>query len=144
MTGDLTASLPSFFSLSMWQATNHMSCSLSFFLFHLIFSFFKDYNRKRQRSDLCSFFLLWSRGGSYDNTTQKWVITNILKGNSTYINVNWEKPLLSLTQSWILPFLVTVHRVCAEESIVGICHMRASLSVRKTPQHFLSVISFFF
>ena len=46
-------------------------------------------------------------GGSNDNTTRKCVIRNILKENSTYINDSWEKPLLGLTQSWILPFLVT-------------------------------------
>ena len=31
-------------------------------------------------------FLLWSRGDWNDNTTRKWVIKNILKENSTYIN----------------------------------------------------------
>ena len=46
--------------------------------------------------------VLWSRGGSNDYTTRKWMIRNILKENSTYINDSWEKPLLSLTQSWIL------------------------------------------
>ena len=47
-----------FLSLSMWQATNHIILSffLSFFLI-LIFSFFKDYNKKRQRSHLQFFFL---------------------------------------------------------------------------------------
>ena len=79
--------------------------------------------------------LLWSRGGSNDNTTRKWVIRNIVKENSTYINDSREKPLLSLTQSWILPFLVTDRRDCAEESLAGICHMRASPSVGETPQH---------
>ena len=56
--------------------------------------------------------LLWSRGGSNDNTTQKWVIRNIFKENDTYINDSWEKPLLSLTQTW----LVTARRVCCELS----------------------------
>ena len=72
---------------------------------------------------------------SNDNTTRKWVIRNILKENSTYINDSWEKPLLSLTQSWILPFLVTACQDCAEESLASICHMRASPSVGETPQH---------
>ena len=36
--------------------------------------------------------VLWSRGGSNDDTTRKCVIRNILKLNSTYINDSWEKP----------------------------------------------------
>ena len=81
-------------------------------------------------------YLFWWRGGSNDNTTRKWVIRNILKENCTYINDIWEKPLHSLTQSWILPLLVTARRVCAEESLVGICHMRAHPSVGEAPQHY--------
>ena len=48
-----------FLSISMWQATNHMSHS--FFLFPLnFFSFFKDYNKKRQISpSIHSFFLFF-------------------------------------------------------------------------------------
>ena len=80
--------------------------------------------------------LLWSRGGLNDDTTRKWVIRNLLKENSTFMNDSWEKPLLSLTQSWILhPYLVTAHRDCAEENLTGICHMRVSPSIRVTPQH---------
>ena len=75
-------------------------------------------------------FLLWSRGGWNDNTTRKWVIKNILKENSTFINGSWEKPLLSLTQSWKL------HPFYTEESLVGMSHMRVSPSVGETPQHF--------
>ena len=61
--------------------------------------------------------LLWSTRGWNDNMNRKWVIKNILKENSTYINNSWEKPFLSLTQSWTLhPFLVTVHpRLCRRE-----------------------------
>ena len=81
-------------------------------------------------------FLLWLRGGSSDNTTRKWVIRNILKENCTCINDSWEKYLLSSIQSWILPFLVTAYRDCAEESLAGICKMRASPSVGETPQQF--------
>ena len=44
-------------------------------------------------------FVSWSKRGSNDNTTRKWVIRNILKENRTYINDSWEKLLLSLTQS---------------------------------------------
>ena len=86
--------------------------------------------------ELQSCYLLWSRGGSNDNTTCKWVIRNILKENSRYINDSWAKPHLSLTQSGILPFLVTVYWDCAEESFASICHMRASPSVGKTSQHY--------
>ena len=43
-----------------------------------------------------SYYVLWSRGGSNDNTTRKCVIRNILKENSTCINDNWEKPPLQL------------------------------------------------
>ena len=79
--------------------------------------------------------VLWSRGGWNDNTTQKWVIKNILKENSAYINDSWEKPLYSLTGMWTLyPFLVMARRDCAEESLVGMCHTRASPSVGETPQ----------
>ena len=63
------------------------------------------------------------------------VIKNILKENSTYIKDSWEKPLLSLTQSWTLHlFLVTAHRVCVEESLACMCHMRVSPSVGETLQ----------
>ena len=86
----------------------------------------------RPMSRLTYFF--WSRGGSNDYTTRKWMIRNILKENSTFINDSWAKPLLSLTKSLILPFLVTVRRDCAEESLAGICHMRAIPSVEETPQ----------
>ena len=62
---------------------------------------------------------------------------NILKENSLYIKDSWEKPLLSLTQSWALHlFLETVPRDCTEESLAGMCHMRASPSVRETHQQF--------
>ena len=47
-------------------------------------------------------------------------------------------PLLSLTQSWLLLFLVTARRDCAEESLASISHMRASPSVRETPQQISS------
>ena len=45
-----------FLSLSIWQATNHMI--LSYFLFYLHFSFFKDYNKNvRDLTFRSSFFL---------------------------------------------------------------------------------------
>ena len=73
--------------------------------------------------------------GEIDMITRKWVIRNILKENSTYINDSWEKPLLSLTQLWTLHrFLVTASRDCTEESLAGMCPMRASSSVGETPQ----------
>ena len=85
-------------------------------------------------------YILWSLGGSNDNTTtRKWVIRIILKENSTYINDNWEKPLLSLTQSWIWPFLVTARWDCSEESLADRCHLRACPSEGKTPQHSVCV-----
>ena len=79
--------------------------------------------------------MLWSRGGSNDKSTRKWVIRNILKENSTSINDTGEKPIFSLIQSWILAFLVTAHWVYAEESLASICHMRASPSVGEVPRH---------
>ena len=41
--------------------------------------------------------VLWSRGGSNDDTTQKYAIRNVLKANNTYTNDSWEKPFPSLT-----------------------------------------------
>ena len=83
--------------------------------------------------------LLWSRGGSNDNTTRKWGIRNILKENSTWVNDSWENPPTQLNTI----MNINVHswwrlRDCAEESLAGICHMTASASLGETPQHKVS------
>ena len=88
-------------------------------------------------------FILWSRGGSNDNTTREWVIRNILKENSTYTNDSWEKPLLSLTQSWILTSVLGdgSPRLRRRELSRYISHEGESISRGDTPTLYFQIYS---
>ena len=88
--------------------TNNYQKQISTFFLTIFFNW--GFGGKILKNVFYTMCMLWSREGSNDSKTRKWVIGNILKENSTYNNDSWEKPLLSLTQLWIWLFLLKARR----------------------------------